>query len=201
MNKTRSILFRKVQRISSDDTDTRLTTPFSRDEIFHIVLSGFHTGLVNMSNRQSIQRGGSIVFFTILFIQCVLIQSARSMMFNENLSPCPDSPNCVSSRAEDEQHFLTPFIYRGTRSEAQSNLISILQSIPRTRLISIERNYIQVEFTSALFGFIDDAEFSFPENEKLIHVRSAARVGYYDFGVNRRRLERIRKLLTAESPP
>jgi uncharacterized protein (DUF1499 family) len=123
------------------------------------------------------------------------------MMFNETLSPCSDSPNCVSSRADDAQHFIAPFIYRGTLSEVQSNLISILQSIPRTRLINIERTYIQVEFTSALFGFIDDAEFYFPENEKLIHVRSASRVGYYDFGVNRTRLERIRKLLSAESPP
>jgi uncharacterized protein (DUF1499 family) len=153
-----------------------------------------------MFNRNSIQIGRCFVCFTILVMQCFHIQDARSMISTEKLSPCPDSPNCVSSRADDERHFIAPFIYTGTLSEAQSNLISILQSIPRARLINIERNYIQVEFTSALFGFIDDAEFYFPENEKLIHVRSAARVGYYDFGVNRTRLERIRKLLSAESP-
>ena len=150
---------------------------------------------------KSIQIGRSLVFFTILFMQCFNFQNVYSMMSNEKLSPCPDSPNCVSSQADDEQHFIAPFIYTGTLSEAQKNLISILQSIPRARIISIERNSIQVEFTSALFRFIDDAEFYFPENENLIHVRSASRVGYYDFGVNRTRLERIRKLLRAESPP
>lgn len=150
---------------------------------------------------KSIQIGRSLVFFTILFMQCFNFQNVYSMMSTEKLSPCPDSPNCVSSQADDEHHFIAPFIYTGTLPEAQKNLISILQSIPRARIISIERNSIQVEFTSALFRFIDDAEFYFPENENLIHVRSASRVGYYDFGVNRTRLERIRKLLRAESPP
>lgn len=154
-----------------------------------------------MSNMKSIQIGRSLVFFTILFMQCFNFQNVYSMMSTEKLSPCPDSPNCVSSQADDEHHFIAPFIYTGTLPEAQKNLISILQSIPRARIISIERNSIQVEFTSALFRFIDDAEFYFPENENLIHVRSASRVGYYDFGVNRTRLERIRKLLRAESPP
>ena len=144
--------------------------------------------------------GGSIVFFTILFMQCFHIQHARSMMFNEKLSPCPDSPNCVSSQADDEQHFIAPFIYTGSLPEARITVISLLQSMPRTRIISIERNAIQVEFTSALFRFIDDAWFYFPDNENRIHVRSASRVGYYDFGVNRTRLERIRILLSAESP-
>lgn len=150
---------------------------------------------------KSIQIGRSLVFFTILFMQCFNFQNVYSMMSTEKPSPCPDSPNCVSSQADDEHHFIAPFIYTGTLPEAQKNLISILQSIPRARTISIERNSIQVEFTSALFRFIDDAEFYFPENENLIHVRSASRVGYYDFGVNRTRLERIRKLLRAESPP
>ena len=150
---------------------------------------------------KSIQIGRSLVFFTILFMPSFNIQNVYSMISTEKLPPCPDSPNCVSSQADDEHHFIAPFIYTGTLPEAQKNLISILQSIPRARIISIERNSIQVEFTSALFRFIDDAEFYFPENENLIHVRSASRVGYYDFGVNRTRLERIRKLLRAESPP
>ncbi|MGD9241474.1 MAG: DUF1499 domain-containing protein, partial [Desulfobacterales bacterium] len=34
--------------------------------------------------------------------------------------------------------------------------------------------------------------FYFPSEETIIHVRSASRTGYYDFGANRRRVERLR---------
>jgi hypothetical protein len=53
-------------------------------------------------------------------------------------------------------------------------------------------DYLHVEFKSKLMGFVDDVEFYFPDSA-VIHMRSASRVGYSDFGVNRRRLEKIRK--------
>lgn len=201
LTKTLSILFRKDQRITSHETDTLPLSIYRGAKIFTLWLSCFQPVLVNLSDMKSIKRGRSLVFFTILFMPCFNFQNVYSMMSTEILPPCPDSPNCVSSLADDEQHFIAPFVYTGTISEAQKNLVSILQSIPRARIISIERNYVQVEFTSVLFRFIDDAEFCFPENENRIHVRSASRVGYYDFGVNRTRLEHIRKLLRAESQP
>jgi uncharacterized protein (DUF1499 family) len=39
---------------------------------------------------------------------------------------------------------------------------------------------------------VDDVEFCFDTDSSLIHVRSASRTGYFDFGVNRKRIERIR---------
>jgi uncharacterized protein (DUF1499 family) len=44
-------------------------------------------------------------------------------------------------------------------------------------------------------GFVDDLEFYFPREESVIHLRSAARLGESDLGVNRRRLEQIRLAL------
>jgi uncharacterized protein (DUF1499 family) len=44
-----------------------------------------------------------------------------------------------------------------------------------------------------MMGFVDDVEFFFPDSA-VIHMRSASRVGYSDFGVNRKRLEKIRQL-------
>jgi len=35
----------------------------------------------------------------------------------------------------------------------------------------------------------------FDEAEKMVHLRSAARLGYSDFGVNRKRIEALKKLL------
>jgi uncharacterized protein (DUF1499 family) len=40
---------------------------------------------------------------------------------------------------------------------------------------------------------VDDVEFLFSADQSVIDVRSASRVGYYDFGMNRRRIEDIRK--------
>ena len=46
---------------------------------------------------------------------------------------------------------------------------------------------------SSVFGFVDDVEFYFDDCKKTIHVKSASRTGFYDLGVNRRRVEKIRK--------
>jgi len=54
-------------------------------------------------------------------------------------------------------------------------------------------DYIHVEFRSSFFEFVDDVEFLFDDTAKLIHFRSASRVGYYDFNVNRSRMEDIRR--------
>ena len=64
------------------------------------------------------------------------------------------------------------------------------------KIVVDEPTYIHAEFTSALLGFVDDVEFLFAEREKVIHVRSASRVGYYDFGANHNRIERIRTLFS-----
>ena len=41
-------------------------------------------------------------------------------------------------------------------------------------------------------GFVDDSEFYFSKDKNVIQMRSAARLGESDLGVNRRRLEQIR---------
>jgi uncharacterized protein (DUF1499 family) len=41
-------------------------------------------------------------------------------------------------------------------------------------------------------GFVDDVEFLVDDAAKVIHVRSASRLGESDMGVNRSRIEAIR---------
>ena len=60
-----------------------------------------------------------------------------------------------------------------------------------------EERYIHTEFTSAFFRFVDDVEFLLDDGTRTIHVRSASRVGYSDFGVNRRRVEELRSRFDA----
>jgi uncharacterized protein (DUF1499 family) len=58
--------------------------------------------------------------------------------------------------------------------------------------------YLWATFRSRIFRFVDDLELRFDEAEKVVHLRSAARLGYGDFGVNRRRVAALRELLAAE---
>ncbi len=50
-------------------------------------------------------------------------------------------------------------------------------------------------FKSRVFQFIDDLELFLDPLNGIISIRSAARTGYWDFGVNRRRVEQLRHAL------
>jgi uncharacterized protein (DUF1499 family) len=114
---------------------------------------------------------------------------------DSKLMPCPKTPNCVNSQAHDEKHYIEPINYSGARQAAHDRLLQIIRSEKRTEILIDQEDYIRVEFTSALFRFVDDVEFYFPKenaDDKVIHVRSASRVGSSDLGANRKRIERIR---------
>lgn len=113
----------------------------------------------------------------------------------KQLAPCPSSPNCVSTQAQDETHAIPPLRYRKSRAAAKEALRTAVLSLARTRLVEEDETYMHFEFTSLLLRFVDDVEFLFDEEAQTVHFRSASRVGYSDFGVNRRRMEEIRTLV------
>jgi uncharacterized protein (DUF1499 family) len=134
----------------------------------------------------------SIVMLVILIAGCTGMRPANLGTKDGKLLPCPSSPNCVSSQSADREHAVEPMSFSGTVTEAHAELKKIILSMKRSRIVTETDNYIHAEFMSAVFRFVDDAEFWFDENAKLIHIRSAARLGYSDFGVNRKRAEDIR---------
>jgi|TARA_B110000305_G_C19168766_1_gene506179 uncharacterized protein (DUF1499 family) len=111
---------------------------------------------------------------------------------NNLLLSCPESPNCVLSQQSDEKHRIQPLAYTGSLEVAKERLSQVILSLENTRIIIQNRDYWHVEFTSRWLRFIDDVEFYFVESEPLIHLRSASRLGYYDFGANQKRVEKIR---------
>jgi uncharacterized protein (DUF1499 family) len=111
------------------------------------------------------------------------------------MAPCPTTPNCVVSKGADAGHQIEPLVYQGDRDTAYADLLQVLTVVPRTVVTEKTDTYIRAESTSRIFHFVDDLEFYFPTDEKLIQIRSAARVGESDLGVNRRRLEQIRLAL------
>jgi len=112
----------------------------------------------------------------------------------KGLRPCPSSPNCVISTGGDADHLIAPIPYLGDRETSGERIRRIVSGMDRARIITDRPDYLHVEIRSRVMKFVDDVEFWFPEKGKMIHVRSAARLGYSDFGVNRARIEQIRAL-------
>jgi uncharacterized protein (DUF1499 family) len=136
----------------------------------------------------------SVVLFAIMILGCSACQPPNLGITDGKLSPCPDSPNCVSSQSSDKRHFIEPVRYEGSEQKAMEQLIGVIQGMKRCRIIKMEDHYIHAEFTSAFFRFVDDVEFYFDSGAKIIHMRSTSRIGYSDFGVNRQRMEEVRLL-------
>jgi len=108
--------------------------------------------------------------------------------------PCPESPNCVSSfEAEsDTEHYIDPIAARGGVPALQE-LSAIISRMPRTEIVRSTDDYLYVEFTSFFWRFIDDVEFAQLEDGGPVHVRSASRKGKGDLGVNRERIDELRR--------
>ena len=108
-----------------------------------------------------------------------------------DLTPCPDSPNCVSTKSNDPGHAMPPLPYLKSGQESMDRLVGIVHEMKRANIVAATPTHLHVEFRSTLFRFVDDVEFVLEDAGRLIHFRSASRTGYYDFGVNRRRMKEI----------
>jgi len=116
------------------------------------------------------------------------------------LPPCPNKPNCVSSQAAaiDKQHYIEALTYSDEPEQARQQLERAIAGMKRSRMVTHDANYWRAEFTSALWRFVDDVEFLFNDDTKRIDIRSASRVGYSDLGVNRKRIEEIRRRFSGQ---
>jgi len=101
------------------------------------------------------------------------------------------SPNCVSSQADpaDREHYILPIGFSGSISAARK----AVASMQGATVVEEKPDYLYAEFRSRLLGFVDDVELL--RQGGVLHVRSASRLGRRDFGVNRKRVEALRKLL------
>lgn len=138
---------------------------------------------------------------TALLILVIFMISSISAGAAPALPSCPDKPNCVSSQAPDSHH-IEPLKFAEESGAAFGKLRKLLSERSDTKLTLSNDATIQVEFRTFL-GFVDDGLFVLDCANNLIQVRSAARLGYWDLGTNRSRMEEIRQTfesLTPKSP-
>lgn len=113
-------------------------------------------------------------------------------VYNGHLAACPATPNCVGSQETDPQHSTEALALQPGGIPA---LTTIVQAIEGAQIIQTSDDYLYAEVSSSLFGFVDDLEFWVNPDSQRIEVRSGARLGESDLGVNSKRLELIRSQL------
>lgn len=135
------------------------------------------------------------IFISLALVACTGTRPVQLGTENTNLDPCPEKPNCVNSLANQaDSHFIKPLIAKNP-ANAHQTLVEIISQNPQAEIIVSSPSYIYAEYTSNIMKFVDDVEFLFSKDNNDIHVRSASRLGYRDFDVNRERIEAIRSEL------
>ena len=132
-----------------------------------------------------------LLLVAVLFAvsSCAITQQVESTDLK-----CPSSPKCVSSAERDTSQFIEPFSFDDEPKQAMARLKLALLSEDNLTITNEQPSMLSAEVRSALFGFVDDVEFVLLPEQGAIEVRSSARTGYSDLGVNRRRVERIREV-------
>lgn len=150
-----------------------------------------------------------LVLFLLSFVVAGIALFVLSMMSKAGNAPglvnnkfiqCPDRKNCVSSEdKKNSSHYVEPI---KCKTPKVADDLKVLKKVIQNAggLLQTEKDgYAAFTFTSKVFGFIDDLEIRHDEMNKIIHIRSASRVGYSDRGVNSKRVEIIRKLFNENS--
>lgn len=135
--------------------------------------------------------------FTILVLMNSCSQvTTTGRLIDGKLKPCPDSPNCVSSETNSTPH-IQPIAYTASDENAWEHIQACIVKLGG-KIVKKDPSYISATFTSKIFRFVDDVELRMDKEQKIIHIRSGSRTGYSDFGVNKRRVEKIRALFSTD---
>ena len=137
--------------------------------------------------------GVLLTLFGILFLLVKTSQATefKSGLIEGKLRPCPGSPNCVNS----ETSMINPIKLSNTEPKLAWTLFEQTITEQGGEIQFKSADYLSATFATPVFGFIDDVEARLDLVSKVIHLRSASRVGYYDFGANNRRLQTITKAM------
>jgi len=119
------------------------------------------------------------------------------------LPACSATPNCVGSDDPSGPRHVAPLRLRpgggrgaGETARLRAAVEAVLTTLPGARITSSSGSRIVAEFRSRLLGFVDDVVLDIRPESGTIAVRAAARTGYWDLGVNRRRVEALRARLS-----
>jgi len=144
--------------------------------------------------------------FTLVFIALSLLALLLMSLWHRptrlrppeqrTIQPCPGTPNCVSSLAEDETHRIQPLpLLDGDPGTSWQRLKQLIRAAGG-EIVFDDGRYLHAVFETRWLRFRDDLEAV--RGVDRIDIRSASRAGRSDFEVNRNRVERLRRRYLAE---
>lgn len=137
----------------------------------------------------------------------VALASQNSAMTKTQLAPCPDSPNCiVTEYPQVVKRHIEPIAFSevAIKTKDVATLMQQIQSVIDKMggtIVQQSKDYIQAEFKTKVFQFVDDFEIRIDQQKQLIHMRSASRSGYFDFGKNKNRIKEFSQLIMTNKEP
>lgn len=112
-----------------------------------------------------------------------------------SVGKCSNKPNCVSSIDERSEFKVDPFKFEDP-VKGINQLVEKIKKMDRVKLKSFEEGKsAHFVFKTKLMRFKDDVYLEVNKELKQVDVKSESRFGYSDWGVNKDRVEAIRKLL------
>ncbi len=151
-----------------------------------------------MSILRSFTIGTVLLIASTPLLSCSGQPPSHLGLSDSKLAACPSSPNCFSSDDPDNDHKIPPLQLLKPADEVWPVVRQLVSKLPRTRIVNETTDYLHAECRSFLFGFVDDLELHLRPADGIIAIRSAARSGYSDFGVNLRRIESLRGALIGQ---
>ena len=111
-----------------------------------------------------------------------------------HLVACPNKPKCVCSEDCAGDSYVEPLRVYGSMAEQWKVLKNVIHEMGG-KLEEADDYFLHATFQSKLFRFTDDVICRQDTVTNSIQIRSSSRVGYSDFGINRKRVEKLRKKL------
>ncbi len=132
-----------------------------------------------------------IVTTFLIFIFPISLFAQGAMPVNQK---CANKPNCVSSFDERKDFFYPPLEgvegpWEGLKNKIESNL----KSFSKVKVHESKDNYLHLIVTTSIMKFKDDVYFWWNPQLKTLSMKSESRVGHWDIGANKKRLNRFVK--------
>lgn len=148
------------------------------------------------TTQKIILRVGLVLLFcwiAIILVNAMSKPATTLGIQDGKLAPCPKSPNCVCTQADDKGHAIEPIHFTCSTDEALKFAKEALLSMPRIALVEEGPSYLRATATTLLMRYVDDVEIYCDSTNQVLHFRSASRLGYSDMGANRKRMEGFRR--------
>jgi len=109
------------------------------------------------------------------------------------VEPCGRAPHCASTIDPRPARHVEPVpLPDGVELATAIDVIrGVLENCHGAAVTGHGPAHLDAVFTTKLLRFKDDVRIAIDAEARLVHGRSASRIGYHDFGANKRRLRAL----------